>query len=164
MIAKKGHKAAFRVIGFIEEFTAANNGENFEDIAKMWRNLTPDMMAKLLAVTDGTTNGLLGISDERGQPTFNYLIGTTSAVTQELDGLNEINFPEADWLVFNCSGPIPNAMISLKNTTLLEWFPCSEYEQLPLPRMEVYLQGDMLSNSYQSELWIPVKKKDSPIT
>ncbi|WP_314062022.1 GyrI-like domain-containing protein [uncultured Vagococcus sp.] len=51
-------------------------------------------------------------------------------------------------------------MINLKKDVLLEWLPNSDYTQLSLPGLEVYFEGDMTSDSYQSELWIPIKIKE----
>lgn len=159
MNIRQEKKAGFTVSGFKQKFSTTDNSENFDAISSMWGSLTPEKMTTLLSVSDGKINGFLGISDEQGQQSFNYLIGT-STDTQNLEGLDVINFPECDWLIFDCSGSIPGgAMINLKNEVLLEWLPKSDFDQLSLPRVEVYVQGDTASDSYQSELWIPVKNK-----
>ncbi|WP_251867738.1 GyrI-like domain-containing protein [Enterococcus malodoratus] len=151
-------RAAFKVLGFKNQFPVIDNKENFEEIASMWAALTPEEMSQLLSVSDGEVNGFLGVSDERGEENFNYVIGTTSKVDEQ-EGLDNIDFPEAEWLKFECIGPIPNAMIALKKEIIYSWLPNSEFQQLPLPRFEIYFQGDMTADSYRSELWIPVKRR-----
>lgn len=149
-------KSAFKVLGFKKQFSVIDNKENFEEIASMWAALTPEKMSQLLSVSDGEVNGFLGISDENGQEKFNYVIGTTSQADEQAE-MESITFPEAEWLKFECIGPIPNAMMDLKKEMIYNWLPNSEFQQLSLPRFEIYFQGDMTSDSYQSELWVPVK-------
>ncbi|MGM0110079.1 GyrI-like domain-containing protein [Enterococcus sp. DIV0187] len=151
-------RSAFKVLGFKNQFSVIDNKENFEEIASMWAALTPEKMSQLLSVSDGEVNGFLGVSDECGEGNFNYVIGTTSKVDAQ-EGLDHIDFPEAEWLKFECTGPIPNAMMDLKKEIIYNWLPNSEFQQLPLPRFEIYFQGDMTADSYRSELWIPVKRR-----
>lgn len=159
MIVKKESKTAFNVTGFMKELETDSHMENYTEIARMWGDLTSENMSTLLATSNGLINGFLGVSDEKGHDIFHYLIGVTSAVTG-LDGLSDIRYPDCDWLIFDCLGSIPGgAMINLKNNVLLEWLPNSDYDQLPLPRVEVYFEGDMSADSYQSELWVPIKNK-----
>lgn len=152
-------KPKFKVIGYLERFQTINNQENFGGISAMWRNLKPDQMTTLFSYSDGTIGGLLGVSDENQQVNFSYLIGTSSQV-EEAGNLTIIDFPEADWLLFSCEGAIPDAMMSLKEKVLNGYLPTLPLEQLQLPRIEVYLQGDMTATTYLSELWIPVKKRE----
>jgi AraC family transcriptional regulator len=151
-------RAAFEVIGFSERFSCVGERENFEAIANMWTNLTQEKMEKLLLLADGKTNGFIGISDENGQTHFNYLIGTTSSLNKPKD-LQSVKFPECEWLTATCIGAIPAAMIKLKKELVYNWLQNSDYEQTIHPRFEIYFQGDMTSDSYQSELWIPVRRR-----
>ncbi|MBO0454813.1 MULTISPECIES: GyrI-like domain-containing protein [Enterococcus] len=151
-------KSAFKVVGFKKHFPVVEGKENFEEIASMWASLTPEMMGQLMTVSDGEINGFLGVSDENGQENFNYLIGTTSRIDDH-EELASIDFPEAEWAKFECTGPIPHAMMQLKKEIIYSWLPNSDYDQLPLPRFEIYFQGDMTSDSYKSELWLPVRRR-----
>lgn len=161
MIQTKEKKAAFEVVGFAKKMSTQNQMENYVEIAAMWETLTPNMMSKLLSTSNGLINGFLGLSDEVGQELFTYLIGVTSDET-DLEDVSRVSYPESDWLIFSCSGSIPGgSMINLKKEVLLEWLPNSDYTQLSLPRLEVYFEGDMTSDSYQSELWIPIKIKEA---
>lgn len=152
-------KPRFKVIGYLERFQTTNNQENFGEISRMWEMLKPNQMTTLFSYSDSAIGGLLGVSDENEHENFNYLIGTSSQI-EEIENLTVIDFPEADWLLFSCEGSIPNAMMHLKGKVLKEYLPTSIFEQLKLPRIEVYPQGDMTSDVYHSELWIPVKKRE----
>lgn len=149
---------AFKVLGLKKQFQVVDGREIFQEIASMWDSLSPEIMTQIMDLSDGQVNGFIGISDERGQKYFNYVIGTTSHEEVQ-SGMVRIDFPEAEWLKFECTGFIPNAMMTLKKEIIYNWLPNSDYEQSALPRFEVYFQGDMTSDSYQSELWIPVKRR-----
>lgn len=40
-----------------------------------------------------------------------------------------------------------------------EWIPATGYEHAEAPELEVYPEGNTLSEDYRCEVWIPVVKK-----
>ena len=158
MTVKLQKKEAFKVLGFKSLFPTIDGKENFQEISAMWESITPEKMSKLISISNGKVNGFLGLSDENGEKHFNYVIGSMTQLDKQ-DSMQKIDFPEAEWLKFECTGSIPNAMMALKKEIIYDWLPRSEFVQLPIPRVEIYYQGDMNSSHYKSELWIPVKRK-----
>lgn len=59
---------------------------------------------------------------------------------------------------FEVHGAMPNVMQEVWNKIFTEWFPSNGYEHTMTPELEVYTDGDPSSESYYSEIWIPVKK------
>jgi len=56
---------------------------------------------------------------------------------------------------------MPQAMQELQKRVVAEWLPTSGYEYADAPDIEVYPEGDTLSPTYKSEIWLPVVKKQN---
>ena len=168
-------KAAFAVGGYLKEMPKIEKNENFYEISHFWSNLTENKMNQLMSVTDGTIQGLLGISDSNKvqRESFNYLIGTSVKPRDiKMDSLDRIQFPVSDWAVVECVGAIsagvtalddkqpfePNALMKLKMQMSAPWNNNGLVENTELPRVELYPMGNMESEDYRCELWIPIKK------
>ena len=61
--------------------------------------------------------------------------------------------------MFTAVGPIPQTIQETWKQAYSEWFPTSGYDHNGTPDFEAYPQGDIHSPAYESEVWIPVKKK-----
>ena len=102
-------KTAFIVRGYTKEMIKVENSENFYGISDLWSNLTEAKINQLVSISEGTIQGLLGVSDsnKRQQKQFNYTIG--SSVDHEglaKNDLNDHKFPASNWAVFECIGAI----------------------------------------------------------
>lgn len=152
-------KEPFTVIGYHSHFPTVDKQENLTEIATKWAALTSDQMTTLFSLSDGHTTGLLGISNNQQLDYFNYSIGTTTSLTESnIDDLTIFSFPKADWVVFTCTGSLSHAMIDLKKSIISDRLPSPTFKRLPLPQIELYPQGDMTSDNYESQLLIPIKK------
>jgi AraC family transcriptional regulator len=67
--------------------------------------------------------------------------------------------PATTWAVFECTGPMPDAIQALQKRIVTEWLPVSGYEYANAPDIEVYYEGDQQSKDYKSEVWLPIVKK-----
>ncbi|MNP55404.1 Bacterial transcription activator, effector binding domain [compost metagenome] len=54
---------------------------------------------------------------------------------------------------------MPNSIQDLWKRVYSEWLPQSSYELIPTYAIEYYTEGDIKSEDYISEVWIPVKEK-----
>ena len=63
------------------------------------------------------------------------------------------------WAVFECVGPIPEAFQKMQHTVYSEFFPSSEYQPSSGLDIQVYPTGDMQSDKYVCQLWIPIERK-----
>ena len=67
--------------------------------------------------------------------------------------------PAHQWVAFESVGSMPDAIQDVWKRIYTEWFPQSGYEHAEGPELEWYSMGDMQSDDYLSEVWIPVVKK-----
>lgn len=91
---------------------------------------------------------------------MNYIIGMTREVDTMkyqtipmLEGMEEMSYPSATWVVIEANGELPSAVQNVYSTFYNEWLPNSNYEIANLPVIESYL-GDN-----HQEVWIAVKNK-----
>ena len=91
---------------------------------------------------------------------FAYAIGAVHDKGQAIpDDLQISEIPAHTWAKFCCKGAMPQAIQQLWHRIYTEFFPASEYEPVGDIDLEVYPDGDMDSPDYESEMWIPVRKK-----
>ena len=70
-------------------------------------------------------------------------------------------FPQSEWAVFDCFGPMPEALQSVNTRIFKEWLPGNpEFEISGMATVEWYdCMGDQSAPDYHSAIWIPVKRK-----
>lgn len=92
---------------------------------------------------------------------FRYLIAGRYAGREIPDGLSIITLPPMEWAKFRCSGPMPEALQSVNTKIFKEWLPGNtEFEIAMWANIEWYsLEKDTSAPDYESEIWIPVKRK-----
>lgn len=157
-------KDSFTVVGKTRKFTDSNDGT--ENVPKFWgeckRNglygsLVNDLCkGQTGAITGGESLGIC-VGEKEG---FTYVIGVEKPEGNVLDGLDSFIIPAATWAIFNCVGPMPGTIQGLWKSIYEEWFPSTGYEQdYCIPDFEVYMHGDMDSDYYRSQIWIPIIKK-----
>ena len=61
--------------------------------------------------------------------------------------------------MFDCAGPMPDAIQALWHRIITEFFPGSAYEPTCELDMEAYPDGDMTSEDYHSQIWVPITRK-----
>ncbi|MDR1262834.1 MAG: AraC family transcriptional regulator [Oscillospiraceae bacterium] len=147
-------REGFRVVGKAIEVRQ----DNKECITNFWD----------AANSDGTERRLLPL----GKPPFlgvcygmnagggfRYMIGLESTLDALPDDLEAVNIPPSTWAVFDCTGPMPNAMHSVWERVFTEFLPNEPYAHAGTPDLEVYDAGDVAAEDYHSEIWIPIVKK-----
>lgn len=160
----------FKVIGFSKEFSFENS---YQEIPKFWDEIYSTYHSRLYsgqgpanaleqAIIDNQI-GVFGICiDESQKPgVFQYMIAGDYQGGTIPEGLTVFEFPKMTWAKFKCVGPMPNALQEVNTRIFKEWLPGNkEYEIAGRFNIEWYSsEGDMQSNEYQSEIWIPVKEK-----
>lgn len=148
---------AFHVVGK-KAFVAVDNGENFTTIPQLWENMSAAEMEKLAGLSNREPKGLLGLCANMQEKGFDYWIAaaTTKECPKEFE---KLEIPKANWLVFELTGAIPEAMQDGFEKIFMEYLPKSGFEHTSAPNMEWYSNGDMRSKDYKSEVWVPVVKK-----
>lgn len=154
------NKKGFRVVGFgnTEPMTME---ECFEKMPKIWENFyRMDGVRRLEEImTEAEPKGILALTLCENGEYGGCLIGvTTDAPVPE--GMTEYIVPDTTYAVFECVGKIPDAMQAVQQRVISEWLPTSGYEYAPAPDIEVYSAGDQQSESYYSEVWLPIIKQN----
>lgn len=91
---------------------------------------------------------------------FEYCIGCRTELANEMPpGFRRVIIPAYTWAVFRCIGPMPHAIQDMWNRIYTEWLPQAKYEFLNTHDIECYTDGDTSSDTYESEIWIPVQIK-----
>ena len=160
-----------KLIGFQREFSTENS---YEEIPKFWDETcekyayhvyagNPPANAYERALIDNCI-GEYGVSiDDVGGGRFRYLIAGRYAGGEIPDGMVLYEFPMGDWAVFNCVGPIPEALQSLNTRIFKEWLPGNtEYELSGSATVEWYdcVNGEKNDPDYHSAIWLPVKRRE----
>lgn len=101
--------------------------------------------------------------DECGSSDFGYLIGSfCDESEQPPEGFVRHEIGPQLWAKFKAHGPIPGALQSLNRQIFTEWLPGNpEYEHAAPLNLEIYTEGDMSAADYESEIWIPVRRKSA---
>ena len=159
----------FQVIGFQKVF----DGETaYEEIPKYWDEISEKYANHVYAgnapanpyeqaIADNSI-GEYGICiDDIGEGKFRYLIAGKYAGGEVPEGMVLYEFPKGDWAIFNCIGPLPEALQSVNTQIFKEWLPGNpEYELDGNANVEWYDRvGDQKDPDYRSAIWIPVRKK-----
>lgn len=67
--------------------------------------------------------------------------------------------PTVTYAVFDCAGPMPDAMQRLQHRILAEWLPSLGYEWASKSDVEVYFGPNMTADDYRSQVWLPIEKR-----
>lgn len=155
-------KQAFKVI---EKRTvqSVSENENLRTIPKFWEQAKADgTVEKLLELSPDKENvfGICYAKPHSSESTFDYSIAAVIDDSAEIpSGFTANVIPARTWIVFECTGAMPDAIQQLWHRICTEFFPSSSYEPTYEMDIEAYKDGDMSSPDYRSEIWVPVKDK-----
>lgn len=154
-------KAAFAVLEKAEP-QSIDDSQNVNTIPSFWAR----------SHADGTVTALLEQAPDRefiygicynNQPNdskaFVYAIAAQYGGGQIPEGFRVTEIPEQTWIVFTCTGPMPQAVQNTWHKICAEFFPTSGYQPTYELDVEAYTAGDMNGADYKSEIWVPVIKK-----
>lgn len=98
----------FSVVG-VKEFTSVENGGNLAKIPQMWARLPEETMNRLGELSNLEPSGVLGVCAGMHDSGFDYWIA--AATTKDCPaGLEKLDIPAAQWLVFEVTGAMPDAI------------------------------------------------------
>ena len=100
--------------------------------------------------------------DDIGDGKFRYLVAGKYTGGDIPEGMVVYEFPRSDWAVFDCIGPIPEALQTVNTRIFSEWLPGnSDYELCGNASVEWYdcVNGEKSDPDYHSAIWLPVRKK-----
>lgn len=161
-------KKAFQVIGYEKRF-------NFEDahqkIPGFWNEICTQRMAGVCAgenpqneeeeIICSCNIGKYGICiEDTGKVEFRYMIAGDYHGGKVPEGMTVYEFPELTWAKFQCTGPMPEAIQAINTKIFSEWLPGNPEYEIAFPgNIEWYSEGNPQAANYESEIWIPIRKK-----
>lgn len=155
-------KNAFTVLEKVES-QSIDNSINKNSIPEFWERSHNDGTVKTLLENATDKSFIFGIcysNTHAKKMTFDYSIAAIcdkNTAVPEGFRLNEI--PARSWLVFDCIGPMPEAIQNTWHKITAEFFPTTDYKPTYEMDIEAYPAMAMNSADYRSEIWIPVKKE-----
>ena len=160
----------FSVIGFQRVF---DNETAYAEIPKFWDEIC-EKYANNVYAGNAPANaceqalmdnciGEYGVCiDDIGGGKFRYLIAGKYTGGEVPEGMAVYEFPRGEWAVFNCVGPMPDALQRVNTRIFREWLPGNPtYELCGNASVEWYdcVNGEKTDPDYHSAIWVPVKKK-----
>ena len=160
----------FKVIGFQKIF---DNETAYAEIPKFWDEICEKYAANVYAgnapanpyeqaLMDNCIGEYGVCIDDIGGGKFRYLVAGKYTGGDVPEGMAVYEFPRSDWAVFDCIGPIPEALQSVNTRIFQEWLPGNpEFELCGNASVEWYdcLNGEKTDPDYHSAIWVPVKRK-----
>ncbi len=164
----------FKVIGFKRtiDFDTA-----YSEVPKFWNEICSKYATPLYAklekgeeITDPIQKaiadnciGQYGVClDNLKDGHFTYMIAGRYTGGEVPEGMEVFEIPALDWAIFDCTGPLPNALQNLNTKIFKEWLPTNgKYEIAAGYNIECYdtINGSTKDADYKSAIWIPVKEK-----
>lgn len=158
-----------KLIGFQEEFSmdkANQEIERFWDVfyQKYARNVyagNPPANVYEQALMDNSIGEYGVCIDDLPNNRFRYMIAGRYTGGEIPPGMVLYEFPMGEWAVFDCVGPMPEALQSLNTRVFNEWLQDNtEYELSRNANVEWYDSiGEKTDPDYRSAIWFPVKRK-----
>jgi AraC family transcriptional regulator len=102
--------------------------------------------------------GILGVCTCMDGKDFDYYIACATDMPAP-EGMEDYMVPACTWAIFECVGPMPDAIQNLQKRIVTEWLPNSGYEYANAPDIEVYFEGNQQAADYRCEAWLPIVKK-----
>lgn len=161
----------FKLIGFQKIF---DNETSYAEIPRYWDEICEKYANNVYAGNEPANPyeqalvdnciGEYGVCiDDIGEGRFRYLIAGKYTGGEVPEGMVLYEFPRGEWAVFNCVGPLPDAMQSVNTRIFREWLPGNpEYEIRGNANVEWYdtINGEKTDPDYHSAIWVPVKRKE----
>ena len=146
-------KKAFTVAGINEQ------NINSSLCPSVWGKLYEKYSHDQLATLGGGQS--VGVCHDVENPsTINYMAGyiVTGADKAKCMGLDILEVEEAEYAVVELIGSVPDCIHNGWKYAMEVFFPEHGYVHSGKPDFEYYYDGDMDSNDYKMELWIPITK------
>ena len=161
---------SFEVIGFAKEFLCENS---FDTIPMFWDEIFPKYSHLYLGAAPqneleeafiANSIGEYGICiDNIGvEGKLCYMIAGKYAGGNVPEGMSLYSIKGGEWAIFDCVGPMPNAIQNTTTRIYNEWLPLNpDYEICGDAMIEWYDPNcdDTSAPDYHSAVWVPIKRK-----
>lgn len=154
-------KEALRLIGKSVKIPCENNLA-YEKIPEFWNECQRNgSFAQLISMDEGERKGLFGLftsfSDDKSEMDYALMVLSDRELPA---GFHEILLPKTTWAVFDCKGPVPEAIQKGWAYLNEEWLTQYPFRHAPCPEVEWYSEGNAYDKNYFSQIWIPVLEEE----
>lgn len=159
---KLAQKNSFRLIGKKIRVSCKDNF-HFTKIPEFWNECQRDgTFAKLISMDCGKPQGLFGLfgsyEEEPEEIEYSIVVRSNQNLPSEFV---EIIIPEVTWAIFDCIGPVPQAIQRGWHYLHKEWLIKYPFRHAPCPELEWYSDGNSYADNYFSQIWIPILEEES---
>lgn len=146
-------KPAFKMAGLVIQATQESN------FPQLWQDLY-EVASHDTFATFGRGQSFGACYEMNSSNSFKYMAGydITDEKSAEKLGLELLTVPEAEYVVLEIVGAVPQSIHSGWRYVLEKFFPENGYKHAGTPDFEAYFDGDMTSPNYKMELWIPIER------
>lgn len=95
---------------------------------------------------------------KEGSTVYTYSIGWEKEDVDIIpEGYEVLSIPTNTWAIFKVVGRVSDAFNEMLNEIHDKWLKETNYEMISSYDIEHYPEGNIKSDNYESELWIPIK-------
>lgn len=141
--------------------------EGYKECPKCWDVFSDNIMSKIndgSAISAAIKKYMIGayaICKAKDNNTFDYYICGKCDRNTKVEGLEVVELDDSLWAKFKCCGPLPGALQAVNTKIWNDWIPNNtKYKLNGNIDIEYYSDGDVNSEDYKSEIWLPVKEQN----
>ncbi len=158
MDTKIERKKAFAIAGLSTKLSL--KAKDSAIIPVLWQDL---IARETVEFWDSIGNGQnYGLNyDFKSEDDLSYMAGF-DVKDKELaisKGLEIVEIPETDYAIIELKGKVPDCIYKGWEYVMGTFLPENGFKHAGTPDLEVYTEGDMNSDDYQMQLWVPVEKE-----
>jgi len=150
-------KDGFRLVGKRIVVSCKDN-LHCKKIPEFWNECQRNgIFATLISMDTATPQGIFGLFDAYNEQSQEIAYSMMVISEQEApQGFTEIKIPSATWAIFDCRGPVPQAIQKAWRYLREEWLGKYPFQHAQCPEVEWYSNGNVYDSNYFSQIWIPV--------
>ena len=158
---KLEQKEGFRLVGK-RIIVSCEDNLHFKKIPEFWNECQRDgTFAKLISMDTDVPKGIFGLFGTYEEQSSEMEYSIMARSDQELPhGFTEVNIPGATWAIFDCRGPVPQAIQKGWQYLNEEWLVKYPFQHAQCPEIEWYSNGNAYDSSYLSQIWIPIVEEE----
>lgn len=154
-------KDSFRLVGK-RIIVSCENNLHFKKIPEFWNECQRSgIFAKLISMDSASPKGIFGLfgtyDEQLNEIEYSIMVRSDQEPPQ---GFTEINIPNAAWAIFDCIGPVPQAIQKGWKYLNEEWLAKYPFQHAQCPEVEWYSNGNAYDSGYLSQIWIPIVEEE----
>ena len=155
---------AFTIVGFVKQIELDKGKEM---CPKFWNEVYEQYFSKLddnseisKFIKDNNIGEYAVCIDNMNDEYFIYMIGGLYKGGNIPEGFGVYTFNKSNWVKFTSKGPLPTSLQMLNTYVWDVWMKKFDiYELNGNASIEWYGEGDISSFNYESQIWLPIKRK-----